>query len=381
MEMLLEVLSNSSARHNYLKQITPTFDTKKVNEIQLEEELSKAREINDNDDFFENSTFDNFPSLDKCLLSTKRINKTESIIKGYNFKIPYSVSVINNFYLVFELTKLDLDFSEKMKLLNETVELSIDSFRISTMHLSINIALSTFYEKFIIEEDNIIKIPLFFLIIFKSNYIPIYRINNNLSVYHNSTQRGSSDWNRSVSNVYLEYDCYEDMSVSSFEKKCDIVSFNTVCCKSLTYWMQHEFLRLNLSCTKMVFFSFPKIADTYYDYKDRVPTITKIEMKLNGYGPLIFEGDTLYSFELFGVSYYSIPLTPEFSNWDDIKEWIQNIHINGGGKYSLPLDRVNNVSIKLYDNNTPILETISITSMEINSIMYKDSLCGTIYIN
>ncbi|AYV80349.1 MAG: hypothetical protein Gaeavirus36_2 [Gaeavirus sp.] len=316
--------------------------------------------------------------------------------------------VIGKIYLQLELPneQTELSLEEKFALLESTYSLEIGGSCIYQSDITTCIFNQLCINEYISEIDNTIQIP-----IYNFNNCSNKKLNINgfpCPEYHEI--RFSFRMNKLLTkykyklilkNQYLgkiiKQKLESILKKSSYNFSLDglpsddmMISFPIMQSSTLTLYEQSSLsnIRLNfnlLSKCLLIYFK-PIKNSNIWDFLYEYPAISNIKLSLNSQDPIIYEQDELLDFEFFGIKLFIVPLSKDFSSWENINSVLSD-PVNNMSPDGLCFSKIDNarLSIELIDRstNTSIDKVtgfeLVIECININLLRTLSGMAGTIF--
>jgi hypothetical protein len=428
----------------------------------LEKDLQEYQEKSENEtrDFEQNMRYENFYfdntqkniytdycykdscNIDPCglILSVKPIDSTKDIYFKENVKaefsegvmivddeiiflrlniIPSVIQYIDNIYLKIEIPEslFDLSDEQKYSLLNTNIMLKIGGQPIIINKLATCIFNQICSGKNIIQNNNIIEIPIFNFDTMVDNKKIIhcwdqgstkpvlYKCNNKnipekykykglpvkLLAYHQV-----SVW-IDMSNQYiktLKYSIicngynystdhfnYHFKTIQNKDGDPEVVLFplmeNQTIIENIK--IKHELYFNNITKAILIYYS-----PLTYQSIDQIPIIEKITLSTENIDLLYFEANDLLDIDIFGIKMYVLPLSKEFSDLEHINQAFSSTgnvlkELSSSGVNFGRIDKVY-LHIDFYnDSEPPDNYIINISAISLNYLTIVSGMCGKAY--
>ncbi len=354
----------------------------------LEKELYKERnyienELNNLEKEFNYNYQDNdllngtiYRENNSYLLSNNDFNENimiiEQTIDKYNcvFKIP-CIDIIKTIYLQvdFPYSFDEIPLHEIMKFFSYYDisfiigdEISSDR-KIDTTSLLILTLLNKFKNIFVKENDNIIQFPLYDFqncdIDCEINGLPVFGKNEMKILVHSGKQINCK--------LIIEYYMCSNSIINKLSMnkyQFPIIQSQYICGE--IYYDNIDIFSRNCY-SKCLIFNF-RFIENYIDFLN--PEIYSVTLKINNNKEIVFDYNEILTEEIFGIKMFIIPLSKEFSSWDNITQLMEKPEENITSSFEQPISMSINGSDDIYGC------VIKLYNVNINFIKVESGICS-----
>lgn len=348
--------------NGYLNKIDSPFK-KSWDEDVLREELKESLSI---DDPIECDYYN-------LIRRTEEIDMIRTFKCKFYYYIPkdHQQNYLTDFYIVFEYSKLTLETYEKLSILDTKITIRIGGQTLESIELDANLLLCLLADKKYIDSGGSLAVPIFFFDQFNSGMFPAWNtVQQKLMITLDTNDAHFGDNFR----VKLRYDwfdgeCYrEDSDSITFMPYIQNSPLLSDCASRV------DLYGLNLTY-KMILIRFvPKNykTDINFDYGDQ-PEIDSVSVSVRDKEPYYLTN--ISCFEFMGIKIYSIGTSPEFEDYDSMRNSLQKI-LKTGKCSDMGLVIPNNSSLHIDFNNTYEMFNVKTGFITSNSLGFYKGLVG-----
>ena len=283
----------------------------------------------------------------------------------YRFLLRYYV--YTDFWLVIHNNALDLEPHEKFMLLDSRICLEIGGVNNIMINLKLSLLIGHLMDKPHQDTGNTIRIPIILTIDQLGGYIDTQYTGFHA---HYILLHAPNLSNISYKIEYLQHIVERDINTYSIERKRVIMQYE------LEMFIIQRNNTINLrfdNIVKFLFISFiPNNNDVdicnCYD-----PGLYCIELIVDKYEPMVFDGDRLLKVEFMGIIMYAISLCPEMRDWKNCSEHLTNRKHTKSG---VNLSRLDSLQMRFYTESSIEGLTVEVNAISINIQKWIGGMTG-----